>query len=148
MASEPMHTTGLRVRPSAGGRVLLCAAVLCATAVAGCNRSPTGPSGVAVVTFQVVDEQFRVQVTTAEQLRAAESAQAGGRARIPIGRIVAGTQVNTGWSWHLEDLAFAEATIELCDGLPSHVERAGGPAFAQGQYCPWSARVIDIQASR
>ena len=111
-------------------------------AVAGCDESLTGPSGVAVVTFQVVNEQFRVRLTTAEQLRAA---QAGGRARIPVGRVVSGTEVNTGWSWHLEEVSFAEATIELCDGLPSHVERAGGPAFAQGTYCPWSARIVAIQ---
>jgi hypothetical protein len=114
-------------------------------AAAGCDESLTGPSGVAVVTFQVVDEQFRVRLTTADQLRAAQAAQAGGRARIPVGRIVSGTDVNTGWSWHLEDVSFAEATIEVCDGLPSHVERAGGPAFAQGTYCPWSARIIAVQ---
>jgi hypothetical protein len=52
--------------------------------------------------------------------------------------------VNTGWSWHLVDITFAEAAIEVCDGLPSHVEREG-PSFANGQYCPWSARVIDIK---
>jgi hypothetical protein len=115
------------------------------TAVAGCDESPTGPSGVAVVTFQVVNEQFRVRLTTTDQLRAAQAAQAGGRARIPVGRIVGGSEVNTGWSWHLEDVSFAEATIEVCDGLPSHVERAGGPPFAQGTYCPWSARIIAIQ---
>jgi hypothetical protein len=102
------------------------------TAVAGCDESPTAPSGVAVVTFQVVNEQFRVRLATADQLQAAQAAQAGGRARIPVGRIVSGAEVNTGWSWHLEDVSFAEATIEVCDGLPSHVERAGGPPFAQG----------------
>jgi len=26
---------------------------------------------------------------------------------------VAGTQVNTGWTWHLEGVTFAEVTIEL-----------------------------------
>jgi hypothetical protein len=62
-----------------------------------------------------------------------------------VGRIVTGTEVNIGWSWHLEDVSFAEATVEVCDGLPSHVERAGGPPFAQGTYCPWSARIVAIQ---
>ena len=37
----------------------------------------------------------------------------GGREKIPTGRIVAGTQVNTGWTWHLEGVTFAEVTIEL-----------------------------------
>ena len=116
-------------------------------AVAGCDESLTGPSGVAVVTFQVVNEQFRVRLTTDEQLRAAQAAQAGGRARIPVGRIVRGTEVNTGWSWHLADVSFAEATIELCDGLPSHVQR-DGVRFGGGRYCPWGARVLAVDPVR
>lgn len=95
------------------------------------------------MTFRVVGETFRVLLTTPAQVAAARAAQAGGRASIPVGRIVAGAQVNTGWSWHLEDVEFAEAAIEVCDGLPSHVEREGA-GFDSGRYCPWSARVIDI----
>jgi hypothetical protein len=96
-----------------------------------------------VVTFAVVGETFRVAMTTAEQVAAARAAQSGGRAKIPTGRIVPGTQVNTGWSWHLEDVAFAEITIELCDGRPSDVERAG-VQFGGGRFCPWSATVVRI----
>jgi hypothetical protein len=48
------------------------------------------------------------------------------------------------WSWHLEDVEFAEVTIELCDGRPSDVERAG-TAFGGGRYCPWSAAVVRIE---
>ena len=70
-------------------------------------------------------------------------AQAGGRARIPTGRIVSGTQVNVGWGWHLEDVTFAESTIELCDGRPSDVERQG-IGFGGGRYCPWAATIIEI----
>ena len=54
-----------------------------------------------------------------------------------------GTQVNTGWNWHLEDLTFAEVTIELCDGRPSDVERAGSQ-FGGGRFCPWTATVTRI----
>jgi hypothetical protein len=108
------------------------------------SDSPTSPSTMATVTLAVGSEIFRVALTTPEQVAAARAAQAGGRARIPNGRIVAGTQVNTGWTWHLEDVAFAEATIELCDGRPSDVERQG-PAFGGGRFCPWSATVIRIE---
>jgi len=108
------------------------------------SDSPTSPSTMATVTLAVGTETFRVALTTPEQVAAARAAQAGGRARIPNGRIVAGTQVNTGWTWHLEDVAFAEATIELCDGRPSDVERQG-PAFGGGRFCPWSATVIRIE---
>jgi hypothetical protein len=52
--------------------------------------------------------------------------------------------VNSGWSWHLEDVEFVEAAIELCDGRPSDVERAG-PGYAGGRYCPCGARVVSIQ---
>jgi len=30
-----------------------------------------------------------------------------------------------GWGWHVEDVEFVEAAIELCDGRPSDVEREG-----------------------
>lgn len=106
--------------------------------------SPTSPSAGAVVTFRVGGESFRVSLTSAEQVAAAQAAQNGGPARIPIGRIALGTQVNTGWSWHLEDVTFAEVTIELCDGRPSDVEREGNQ-FGGGRFCPWTAAVTDIE---
>lgn len=109
-----------------------------------CGRdSPTTPSSNALVTFNVRGETFSVSLTTTDQVAAARAAQNGGRARIPNGRIVSGTQANTGWSWHLEDLTFAEATIELCDGRPSDVERQG-VLFGGGRFCPWSAMIVRI----
>jgi hypothetical protein len=125
-------------------RGILSLAVLCVSVLAaGCDDSPTSPSDTAVVTFNVTGETFRVQLTTDEQLAAARAAQNGGPARIPNGRIVSGTEVNTGWTWHLEDVTFAEITIELCDGRPSDVEREG-PAFGGGRFCPWSATIVRI----
>ena len=113
-------------------------------AVGACGTdSPAAPSSKAIVTFAVQDETFRVSLTSADQLAAARAAQGGGPARIPTGRIVAGTQANTGWSWHLEDLTFAEATIEVCDGRPSDVEREGF-GFGAGRYCPWTAIIVRI----
>ncbi len=79
-------------------------------------------------------------------MRAAEAARDGGRATIPVGRLSAGNgEVNTGWSWHVDDITFAEAAIELCDAMPSYVESIG-PSFGNGQYCPWSARVLSIES--
>jgi hypothetical protein len=121
-------------------------AVVALAAVGGgaCDEAPTRPTSDAIVTFSVADERFRVLLTTAAQIAAARAAQSGGRARIPIGRIVAGTQVNAGWTWHLEDVEFAEVTIELCDGRPSDVERSG-PAYGGGRYCPWAATIVTIE---
>lgn len=141
-----MHTRWRTDRATKGiGRTgaLLLAVALSAVLAVACDETPTAPSPGAVVTFAVVGETFRVALTTAEQVAAARAAQSGGRAKIPTGRIVPGTQVNTGWSWHLEDVAFAEITIELCDGRPSDVERAG-VQFGGGRFCPWSATVVRI----
>ena len=126
-------------------RLATFAAVLCcAVLVMACSDdTPTSPLPAAIVTFEVGSETFRVALNTADQIAAARAAQAGGPARIPSGRVVSGMQVNAGWSWHLEDLSFAEVTIELCDGRPSDVERAG-IQFGGGRFCPWTATVVRI----
>jgi len=111
------------------------------------DDSPTAPSEGAIVTFRVENETFRVHLTTDEQVRGAELALGNGPAKIPNGRLVAGEDVNDGFSWHLVVVTFAEVTIELCDGLPSEVQRAG-VNFGGGRYCPWSARVVSIEYAR
>ena len=117
--------------------------VTCLASACG-DSTPTAPSTGALVTFAVASESFRVSLTSSDQVAAARAAQSGGRARIPNGRIVPGMQVNAGWSWHLEDVMFAESTIELCDGRPSDVERQG-TGFGGGRFCPWTATVIRIE---
>jgi hypothetical protein len=112
----------------------------------GCGASPTSPTRTATVTFQVADEIFRARLVGDEQISAAVRAQAGSGGRIPNGRIVDGTEVNSGWSWHLVDVSFAEVTIELCDGRPSDVEKAG-VNFGGGRFCPWTARVVSIEGT-
>jgi hypothetical protein len=121
--------------------LLLCLAL--GMSAGACDDSPTSPEAGALVTFGVGDETFRVELTSAEQIAAAHAAQNGGPARIPNGRIVAGTSVNTGWSWHLEDVTFAEVTTEVCDGRPSDVEREG-TTFGAGRFCPWTAAILQI----
>jgi hypothetical protein len=114
-----------------------------AAGVAGCDSTPTTPSERALVTFQVAGEQFRVQFDNKNQVDAARRAQMGGAARIPNGRIILGTRENVGWSWHLEDVTFAELTIEVCDGRPSDVERSG-TQFGAGRFCPWTSTIVSI----
>lgn len=122
---------------------------LTGTVIASCmsvacfGDGPTAPSKGAVVTFRVADETFRVHLLDERQIDAAHDAANGGPARIPNGRVVAGTSVNVGWNWHLEDVEFAELTTEVCDGRPSDVEREG-VSFGGGRFCPWTARVIAI----
>jgi hypothetical protein len=78
-----------------------------------------------------------------ELLNQVDTLRAAAPSGIPNGQVVTGMGVNTGWSWHLENVEFAETTIELCDGRPSDVERQG-VQFGGGRFCPWSARVISI----
>ena len=111
---------------------------------AACSDSSTSPSPARTATIQVSGETYRVELTTTALVDAAEAAKAGTGPRIPNGRIVTGTGVNTGWSWHIEDVQFADVTIELCDGRPSDVER-DGTAFGGGRFCPWGATVTAIE---
>jgi|SRR5215207_8775348 len=139
-----LETRRLETRPEKSSRVLRLSATMIALGISlGCGDGPTEPSVGAVVTFRVVDETFKVHLVNERQIEAARQAANGGRATIPSGRIVAGTGVNAGWSWHLEDVEFAELTIEVCDGRPSDVEREG-VSFGGGRFCPWSARVLSI----
>jgi hypothetical protein len=126
-------------------RSLLCAVVAAAAAIlAGCGSSPSSPSADPVAVVRVGDEVFRIRLDTPELEQAARAARAGTGPRIPNGRIVSGSDVNVGWSWHLRDVTFADATIELCDGRPSMVEREGA-AFGGGRFCPWGAEVVAIE---
>jgi hypothetical protein len=124
--------------------VVLAALVTGCAIVSACSSGPGAPSPTTVVTFRVGSEMFRVGLSDQAAIAAARNAQAGGAARIPNGRLAAGADVNVGWSWHLVDVQFSEAAIELCDGRPSDVER-GGLAFGGGRYCPWSATIVAIQ---
>jgi hypothetical protein len=54
---------------------------------------------------------------------------------------------NQPWSWHIdsEDIHMAEMTIELCDGLPSHVENdLDYWVDTVGRFCPWQATLVNI----
>ena len=137
MSHELQASTGVRARR-------LITAILCVPLLASaCEDGPSAPSPAAIVTFGVGSETFRALLTSQQQIEAARAAQSGGPARIPNGRLVAGASVNSGWNWHLEDVEFVEVSIELCDGRPSDVERAG-TSFGGGRFCPWTARVLSI----
>lgn len=125
-------------------RCSLALGLLLSLSASSCGGADTAPSPTRTATIRVADETFRVALTTADQVAAAEAAKAGRGPRIPNGRIVAGTGVNTGWTWHLVDVEFADATIELCDGRPSDVEKAG-PSYGGGRYCPWGATITAIE---
>jgi hypothetical protein len=118
-------------------------------AVTGCGtgevQSRTGVPGI-IVTFEVNEgERFRVLLTDpVDQAQAMRLLDGLDGPDIPNGRIVRETGVNEGWSWSLDpaDFEFADLTTEVCDGQPSDVERG---ALTSDRYCPWSARVVEIE---
>jgi len=115
--------------------------------VAGC--AATAP-GNPIAVFEVAgSETYKVELATPELVQHAEDLLAGKPvAAIPLGNVVRDDAgVNEPWSWHIDPatLEFAEVTIEVCDGLPSYVE---GRTVTSEQYCPWSAKVIEIEYDR
>jgi hypothetical protein len=133
-----------RIRPSlaasaAAGLVLAVGLVL---GLAGCT--PAAP-GNPVATFQVQDETYKIELATPELVDHVKQLLAGDDvAAIPNGLVVRDDPgPNEPWSWHIDpaSLEFADATTEVCDGLPSHVEEA---TITSDRYCPWSAVVTDL----
>ncbi len=124
-------------------------AIALGLALAGCTGGdavdPAPPAGI-VVTFEVNEgERFRVLLTDPADQAVANTLLDGGEGPdIPNGRIVRETGVNEGWSWSLDpaDFEFADLTTEVCDGAPSDVESG---ALTSERYCPWSARVVEIE---
>jgi len=116
-------------------------------------RTPETLSGGILATFDVVGERYRIFITNEETIEQVFALQRGeSQATIPSGRIVRGqVAYNQPWSWHIdpEDIHMAEMTIELCDGLPSHVE--GDLDYwvdTVQRFCPWSAELVEIRDFR
>lgn len=127
---------------------------------AACNGTPSdadpdGLAGGVLAEFEVVDERFRIWMTNPETIQQVFDLRDGmSQASIPIGPVRLGpgrAEHNLPWSWHIdpEEVAMAEATIELCDGRPSFVEEdVEGWIESVGSYCPWSARLVLVQDFR
>ena len=110
----------------------------------GPSTAPSASAGV-LVTFQVVDQAFRIELTDPADIEIARRLLSGEEAPgIPNGIVVRGDPgVNTGYSWHIDpdSVEFADVTTEVCDGLPSDVE---ANVITSDRYCPWQADVVEI----
>ena len=112
--------------------------------VAGC--APTTSAHDPIAVFEVAgQETYMVELATPELVQHAQDLLDGKDvAAIPLGDVVRDDPgVNAPWSWHIDpaSLQFADQTIEVCDGLPSYVEDG---IVTSEQYCPWSAKLVDI----
>jgi len=137
------------------GFALISAASLFAACTIGASPSPSpgpspapsaspAPTGV-VVTFRVIDQEYRIELTDPADIEIARKLLRGEVApAIPNGIVVRGDPgVNTGYTWHIDpaSLEFADVTTEVCDGLPSDVE---ANTITSDHYCPWQAKVVKI----
>ena len=115
------------------------------TAACGGGPSVSGDANApVVVTFEVVEERYKVLLTEPADIDTARRLLAGENVpSIPNGRVVRETGVNDGYSWSIDpnDIEFGDVTIEVCDGLPSDVEMG---VVTGDRFCPWSAVVIGI----
>jgi len=116
------------------------------------SRQPVLRGGI-LATFDVVGEQYRIFITNEETIEQVFALQRGeSQANIPSGGLVAGqVAYNRPWSWHIhpEDVHMAEMTIELCDGTPSLVEADLDYWLnTVKRFCPWGAKLIDVQDYR
>ena len=127
--------------------------VLFIALLSGCVRTESSLCGGIVVTFRVSGEMYNVFITNEDTIEEAFAAQRGeSPATIPSGKLVEGSKCyNLPWSWHIdpEDVHMAEFTIELCDGLPSHVEdNLDYWINTVGRFCPWGATIVHIEDYR
>ncbi len=91
-------------------------------------------------------ERFKVLVRDPAIVEVLRSMLRGERGGIVIGELRAGDGgFNKPWSWHLDPdtVEVADATIELCDGMPSFVEAELNYWLnVVKRYCPWNGKVV------
>jgi hypothetical protein len=111
--------------------------------------------GGVLATFEVQGEQFKVWIKNSEAIESVYALQAGtSTANIPNGRLRTGAgkgNHNAPWLWHLDpnDIEFADATAEVCDATPTHVQRNRNDFIREvGRYCPWLAELVALRDFR
>jgi hypothetical protein len=107
----------------------------------------SGRAGGALIRFEIGSEALTVWVTNDSFITEAQRLRAAGEQRVPSFALLDGTDCDPQWTWHVDpaSVAFADVTIEVCDGLPSHIENDKQYWLETlGSYCPWSARVVSV----
>jgi hypothetical protein len=114
-------------------------------AAAACGSGPADPNQRFEYLVTVNGERFVVRASDPATNRALDGRLRSGKPGIIIGTVAKGDGAfNAPWRWHLvpETVNVADVSIELCDGLPSHVE-ADVDAWMTSvkSFCPWGAVV-------
>ncbi|MBI2435187.1 MAG: hypothetical protein HYV26_20200 [Candidatus Hydrogenedentes bacterium] len=137
-------------------RILMMFALGLGACLEGCPWPPLAPcperTGGALISFEVAGDEIDLWITNDAFIDTAIGLLGEGPSRVPnFLEIVAGTDCDERWSWHVDpqQVEWADFTIELCDGTPSYIE-AHRDAWIQdvGQWCPWSAAVMSVDDRR
>jgi hypothetical protein len=100
-----------------------------------------------LIRFQIGSETLTVWINNDEFIQEAQRLRDAGEQRVPSFSLLDGIDCDPQWTWHVDPAgaAFADVTIEVCDGLPSHIENDKRYWLETlGTYCPWSARVVSV----
>ncbi len=133
--------------------VSLISLILMTLGASGCsaNAPPSSPtlSGGILVGFEVVGERYNAFITNPATIEQTLAIKRGDiPMSIPNAKLVAGkVSYNTLWSWHTDpqDISFADFTVEIYDGLPSHVENNLEYWLnTVGRFAPWQAKIVNI----
>jgi len=140
----------MRSHPRVAG-VIAAAAVLTSFLVA-CGDDSGGSDSAprAIATFQVTEEHgetYKIELITDELIENARRLLDGDEApSIPVGVVVRDdpSGINAPWTWHIDPqtVEFADVTTEVCDGLPSDVEK---DIITSPLYCPWAAKLTALE---
>jgi hypothetical protein len=114
-----------------------------ALALQGCTTSPDEHRDFIV---DVAGERFVLRLTDPATIQQAIVISRGGPRAFPIGPLPRGAGgFNAPWSWHMDPdtTRLAEVAVEICDGMPSFVERNLAESLRpEVGYCPWAARIV------
>jgi len=111
----------------------------------------TQRSGGAFVRFDIVEETLTIWTTDDAFVDEAIAQLGGGPVRVPIFALLDGRECDPQWTWHTDPaiVSFADATIEVCDSLPSFVEADKDHWLnTVGEFCPWAAIVQTVDDRR
>lgn len=133
----------------------LVGALTLTVAFTACGESANTPTttvpaeGSVIAEFRTPDgETYRTLLTGETAAQARSGFAADEYVGIPNGYIRPGDGgVNTGHGWHVVDVAFADMTIEVCDGTVSYIDDLGYDEFVAqhgDQFCPWGAELVDL----
>ena len=133
--------------------VFTLALLLIFVAVLPACRKPSELKGGVLVTFDVIGESYSLLFKNPQAIEQVLAVSRGeSQARIPNGRLIKGqVSYNLPWNWHIDpqDVEMVEFTVELYDGIPSHVENDLDYWLnTVKRFAPWQADIIKVRDYR